>query len=92
LALIEPGAQLTPREFQQMEYEERLWDKQAKFNLEVKKLELEVAKIDTRWGAIFKIPTLIIKLPVYILLALGFIIYTVTKKEPPDKFWDFINK
>lgn len=90
--LISDHSQLTPKETQQMEYEERIFDKQTEYNLEAKRMELEIAKIEAKWSSWLSLPKTIIKLPVYILFAIGYIIAVSLKKEPSENFWKFINK
>lgn len=90
--LISDHAQLTPKETQQMEYEERIFDKQTEYNLEAKRMELEIAKIEAQWSSWLSLPKTIIKLPVYILFAIAYIITVSLKKEPSESFWKFINK
>lgn len=75
--------QFTPREAEQMAYDERMFDKQAEF-------QLEQLRIEAKWGSWFRIPLTIIKLPVYCLFGIGFILSTVTKHELPENFWRFM--
>lgn len=76
---------LTPKEFEQMQYEERMFDKQAAF-------QLEMAKYETKWASLFKIPITIIFLPVFCLMAIGYIISSARKHEPSENFWKFMRR
>lgn len=84
---IEQSGQLSPQE---MAYEREMFDKQTAFQLEVKKLELEVAKIEAKWASWLKLPSQIIKLPLYILLGIAYIVSMITKKEVPKEFWNLL--
>lgn len=84
---IEQSGQLSPQE---MAYEREMFDKQTAFQLEVKKLELEVAKIEAKWASWLKLPSQIIKLPLYVLLGIAYIVSMITKKEVPPAFWDLL--
>lgn len=84
---IEQSGQLTPQE---MAYEREMFDKQTAFQLKIKELELEVAKIEARWGSWLKLPGMIIKLPLYVLLGIAYIVSMITKKEVPKEFWDLL--
>lgn len=92
MALIEPPAQLTPREHLQMEFEREMFDKRTTYELEAKKLELEVAAIEARWNSWFKLPATIIKLPIYCLLAISVIISSIRNQEVPKDIIDILKK
>lgn len=68
-----------------MAHEKEMWEKQAAYNL-------EIAKIETRWNALFRLPTLIIRLPVYCLMALAYIAHAIKGSQPSEKFWEFLHK
>lgn len=83
---------MTPREYQEFENEKTLAEMQIDYNLKVKAMELEVAKIEAKWTVLYKIPLMIIKLPVAILFGIAVIFSTVTKVELPQQFWDYLKK
>lgn len=84
------STELTRREIQLQDFEKEMFDKQANHALDMKKLELEVAKIEARWSSWLKIPITIVKLPVYILLGIGFCISVAKNKELSDRFWNYL--
>lgn len=84
------STELTRREVQLQEFEKEMFDKQANHAVDMKKLNLEVAKIEARWSSWLKIPITIVKLPVFIVLGIGFCIAVAKNKELPDKFWDYL--
>lgn len=71
------------------------WDEEAarlarEHDLRVRQLELEVYKLEARWSTWLKIPATIIKLPVYFVMAFGYIVAVLRKHDPGEKFWDFM--
>lgn len=82
--VADDNPQLTPKEHETMKYEERMWDKQADYNL-------QIARIETRWNALFRLPTLIIKLPIFFLFGIALICSMFTKKELPEAFWKYLS-
>lgn len=85
--------ELTSREFAVQEHEKEMAELQFKHDVDVKKLELEVARVEAKWSSWLRIPVTLIKLPVYCLLAVGFIITSFREdKEPGQNFWDVIKK
>lgn len=83
---------LTQRELDEFEQEKEVAKLQAEYQLKFKTLELEIKKIETRWSQIFRIPMAIILLPVRLLMAIAFISSTITKKELPQEYWDFMSR
>lgn len=83
MAMQSGGETLTPREYELQQYEKEMFEKQAAF-------QLEIAKLEAKWASWFKIPVTIIKLPVYCLFAIGFIIAIAKGKEPSENFWKFM--
>ena len=83
----------TPREFDAMNHEKAMFELQAQHQENLKRMELEVAKLDTKFASWLKIPIKIIMLPVYCLMAIGFIITAFREdKEPGQNFWSFLMK
>lgn len=82
--------QLTPKEAMEMEFAERKFDKEAAYNLEVARYNLETDKLEAKWGAILRIPLTIIKLPVYALLAIAVIFSVITKQQIDENFWKLL--
>lgn len=55
---------------------------------------LQTAQIryEAGWQNILRLPLVIIKLPVYILFGIAYIVCIGTKQEPSTEFWKFIIK
>lgn len=79
--------QLTDRERQEMEFQQQMFDRQAEHTQKVKAMELEVAKIEAKWSSLLKLPTTIVKLPLYIVLGVAICIALARKHEPSEAFW-----
>ena len=79
---------MTAREREEYDQQRELFNLQSSHTLKVKELELKLAKTEMKWQQIYKIPTLIIKLPLLIILSVGFIAAMARGKDPGDKFWD----
>lgn len=81
---------MTPRETMEHEWrveEQRILQEHA---VTMKRLELETAKLDIKWATWLKIPMAIVKLPVYMIMAFGYVVAMARGKEVPDKFWDYL--
>lgn len=87
---IQTREELTVREREQMEYDREMWAKQSEHAIEIKKLEIEALKLDAKISSWLKLPISILKLPVYMLLGLGYIIHAIKGTEPSDNFWKLL--
>ena len=88
--MIESQQTLSPRESLLMEAEKEEARLAREHDLAVRRLELELTKVEMKWTQVYRIPTLIIKLPVYFLLGIAYVVGMARGIEPSDKFWDFI--
>lgn len=102
MVLVDENIQLSPRESMLMEHdteERRLGREHA---VRIKELELELArenhranielkKLEAKWSSWLKIPVLIIKLPVLILLSFGYWLDSIRGSEPSKDFWKLFN-
>lgn len=93
--------ELSPREYVLMENERdeaRLLREHA---AHMKELELAVIReknqaevairiLEAKWSSWMKIPITIIKLPLYAILAIGYIMLCITKQKAPMEFWKLI--
>lgn len=92
MALNTSRTELTDREREEFEQEKTFAQLQSDHSLRLKELELEVAKIEAKWSVLLKIPVTLVKLPMLILFGFALIISTITKKDMPDRFWDYLSK
>lgn len=49
--------------------------------------QIELKKLESKWSSLLRIPSLIIKLPVLLILSIGFIFAALRKWEPSKSFW-----
>lgn len=99
--MIESSGQMSPRELQEHDWRMAEFERQAEHAISMKKLELELQKeqhdseielkrLESVWAIWLKIPLVIIKLPVYVLLGFGYIIGVAFKYQHPKAFWDLM--
>jgi len=81
--------ELTQREIAQHEQEKEILTLQGEFSLKSKQLEVEVLKLDTKFGSWLKLPMAIVLLPVKILIILPMLAYAVRGYEIPKEYWEF---
>jgi hypothetical protein len=60
------------------------------YTLRLKELDIEAQKLESRWAALLRLPITVIKLPVYIVFAIAYIVAVARKHEPSDSFWNFL--
>jgi len=85
--------ELTPREFANQQHEKDMTELHATHAEKMATINYEATKLDIRWGSWLKIPILLIKLPVYILIAFCFLIQSF-RKEPKyqETLLDFLRR
>jgi len=83
MAIVTDSGSFTPRESEQMAYDERMFDKQADYNY-------KMAVLEGKWASWLRIPITIIKLPVLCIMAIGYVVATARNKEPGDNFWSLL--
>lgn len=86
------GVEVSPREYASWQHEKEMLELQIQHEQHMKELELQVREIEARFASWLKLPIIIVKLPVYVLLAVAYIVQSF-KKEPKSvqQFWDFLN-
>lgn len=82
--------ELTPREWAEWNNQKEMWELQAAHEIQVKKLEIEVQKLEARWSVWLKIPLVILSLPVRVLLIIPLSIYAAKKQEVPQEIWKLL--
>jgi len=87
---INTREQMTPREVVEMEQDEKMWKLQAEHLKEMKRMEIEVMKLEAKVSSWLKLPLVIIKLPVFVLFGVGYIVHAIRKTEPSENFWKLL--
>lgn len=86
--MIERHAEMTPRETMQHEWDKEMFMRQSQHAIKMKELEIEHLKLESKIGAWFRIPVTLIRLPVYVVLAIAYIVYAARKTNPPESFYE----
>jgi hypothetical protein len=81
---------LTPKERAELDWEKEATHLQVEYAERVKEMDLEVRKLEARWSTLFRLPQMILLLPVKLVMAFAIPISVITKKELPKEFWEFI--
>lgn len=99
---IESYDVMTPRESLEHEWRLEEFKKQSEHQLAMRRLELEVdrennhamievKKLEAQFASWLKLPVLLVKMPLFILLGIAYVCSMFTKKEMPKRFWDLIS-
>lgn len=100
--LTAENTQLTPRESVVMERDTEELRLAREHAIRMKHLEIEAAKeeyaaqlelerLKSKWATWLRLPVIILKLPLFVLLGLAYICSMFTKKEMPKRFWDLLS-
>lgn len=88
--MLQTRESITAREREEWAQNEKVMERQMIHAKEMKQLEIEVMKLESKWGVWIKIPLVIITLPVRILFVIPLCIYAVTRQEIPSDYWKFL--
>lgn len=100
--MIVENAQLSPREQVLMEAEKEENRLSREHAIQLKQLELQLAreenasqielkKLEAKWASWLKLPSLIIRIPLFILLGVAYIFAVCFKYQPQKRFWDLLS-
>jgi len=100
MSIVE-NTELSPREHILLEHETEETRLSREHAIKVKELELELArekykaeielkKLEAKWSSWLRLPSMVIKLPVYILLGVGYIVSCSRKYESSRNFWNYL--
>lgn len=98
---IVDNPEMTPREHMQMEWTKEENERSREHAIVIKKLELELTReknaaeiklkeLEAKWSSWLRLPSLIIKLPLLVLLGLGYVIDSIKGNDPSSNFWKHI--
>lgn len=101
MVLLDENVQLSPRESVLMEHESEETRLAREHAVRMKELDLELARekyraeialkqLEAKWSSWLRIPLTIIKLPAYILLAIGYLLDALRGNEPSKDFWKLL--
>lgn len=83
-------AQMTPRESLDHEWHVEEFKMQSEHAIVMKKLDIEQQKLEARWASWLRIPLTIVKLPVFMIMALGYVVAMATGHKVSQNFWTFL--
>lgn len=52
--------------------------------------EIELKKLEAKWSSWLKLPSMIIKFPLYIFFGIGYVVDSIKGNDPTNNFWKFI--
>lgn len=84
------GDTITPREQMTWAHEEemaRLYHEQA---VTMKKLDLDLARLEAKWASWLRLPKLFLLMPVLLVLSFGAVISAFRKSDFHEKFWELL--
>lgn len=90
MAMNNGGDTLSPREWAQFNNDKEVMERQMEHALRMKDRDIEVQKLEAKWTALFRIPVLIVKLPVLMILGVAFCIAVARKHELSESFWNYM--
>lgn len=92
--MLHPNStETTPREFDAMNHEKEMSELNYAHIQRLKQMELEAAKLEAKWASWIKLPKTLLLLPVYCLMAIGYIVSSFREdNEPGQNFWDLFRK
>lgn len=83
---------LTKREVEEFNQEKEIAQLQADYQLQFKTKELEIKKLEVKWGQLFRIPFAILSLPVRFLFGIAYIVHAIKGTKPEPSFWEYLSK
>ena len=84
------GDTITPREQMTWEHEKEMAGLYHQQAVEMKRLDLDLARLEAKWSSWLRIPRLLVLLPVLLVLSIGAVISAARKSEFPEKFWQLL--
>lgn len=57
---------------------------------EIDHAEIQLKQLESKWRSWLKLPYTLIRLPLFILLGVAYIVCCFTKYQPPKAFWDLL--
>lgn len=99
---IVENEQLTPREHLLLEHEKDEHRLSREHAVRMKELEIQLARdkyqaqielkrLEAKWSSLLRLPVIILKLPLHIVLALGYLLSVIRKQEPSKSFWTLLS-
>ena len=90
--MIQSRSELTDADREQHRNDVEMFNLQAEHTQKIKQMEYDLATLEAKWLSWVRIPLTLIKLPVYVVLAISYCIAVARKHEPSEEFWRYLNK
>lgn len=101
MAIVD-NTELTPKEHMLMEYEKeqnalnreytvRLKELEIELKREENKAKIELKHLESKWASWLRLPSLLLKLPMLVVMSLAYVVAVAKKYDPPKKFWELLS-
>lgn len=87
---IQTRDQLTPREYAIHNHDKEMLELQMAHAKQMKELEVESNRINSKWTTIFRLPLALIILPVKLVIVSVLVVYAIRGIEPPESITSFL--
>lgn len=81
---------LTAREREELNWEKEAARLQIDHAEKMKAIEYEVRRLEVKWTQVFRLPMMVVLLPVKLVMSLAIPISVITKKDLPAAYWEFM--
>lgn len=89
---IERQSKMSDYEKEEFEQSKYITELQLAHAKEIKRMELEITRLETKWTVLLRIPLSLILLPVKMIVGLAYLFGRPWRTEPDIEFWEFMNK
>ena len=89
---MQDNQEFSPKEYLMFEAEKEEARLAREHSVTIKQLELAYLREESKINSWLRLPSQIIKLPIYLVLSLGFVVLSFTKQKPDESFWAFISR
>lgn len=81
---------VSPREWATWNKDKELLEMQMEHAKQMKELEVESNRINSKWTTIFRLPLALIILPVKLVIVSVLVVYAIRGIEPPESITSFL--
>lgn len=81
---------VSPREWAMWNHDKEMLELQMAHAKQMKELEVESNRINSKWTTIFRLPLALIILPVKVLVVVPLAVYAIRGIEPPESLVSFM--
>lgn len=81
---------VSPREWSTWNHDKEMLELQMAHAKQMKELEVESNRINSKWTTIFRLPLALIILPVKLVIVSVLVVYAIRGIEPPESITSFL--